>query len=130
MLIQPFSRWVHLTLFVLVHVEVRVGHVCNECVIRLLETQEVDDASCARKDSIQRPVILELSRDERALIPFFQWSRSKRVVTRFFPGNNEQVHGLVHKNSASRSSPFRLAFVASLASALSTRGSSNSPASS
>ena len=41
------SRWTQVTLFVLVHVEVRVGHVCNECVTRLLEAQEVDDASCA-----------------------------------------------------------------------------------
>ena len=41
------------------------------------------------------------------------------------PESNVQVHGLIHSKSASRSSSFSLAFVAS--SALSRRGSSNSP---
>ena len=34
--------------FVLVHVEIRVGHVDCECAMRLLETQVVEDASHAR----------------------------------------------------------------------------------
>ena len=58
LLIQPFGRWVPVTLFVFVDVEVR-----------LLEDQVVDDASCARscalcEDIIHGFVALELSCDE------------------------------------------------------------------
>ena len=69
LLFQPLCRWVHVTFFVLVLVEVRVGHVCCECVIRLLETQVVDDASRARSRArrthkIHGFVTLELSRNK------------------------------------------------------------------
>ena len=68
-LFQSLSRWVRVTFFVLVHVEVRVGHVCCERVVRLLEAQVVHDASSARSRARRKIIVhcfvtLELPRDK------------------------------------------------------------------
>ena len=140
--------------------EVRVFHVCCERVIRILETQVVDDSSCAqsrawRERIIHRLVTLEFSCDEscsdsvlpvvrvptchHSLLPeiilqvhsFVQCKTSRQsVVTRFFPRATCRSTVSYTPNSASRSSTFSLTFIASSVSALSTRGSCNSPASS
>ena len=89
LLFQPLSWWVHVTSFVLVHVEVRVGHVCCECVIRLLETQEVDDESRARgrarcEHIVHCFVTLELSRDESCSDSVFSCSPDPSVSSLVF----------------------------------------------
>ena len=93
LLLQPRSRRVHVTFFVLVRVEKRDGHACCACAIRLLETQKkVEDASRARigvelgtNTSYIVSSPLNSLATNRALIPSILFSRSQRIVTRFFP---------------------------------------------
>ena len=129
LLFQPLGRWVHVPFFVLVHVEVRVGHVCCEGVIRLLETQEVDDASGARSRArrtsyIASSLLFSLESCSDAVSSVVQIAVCRHSL---LADSCVHVHSLVHSNSASRPSSFRFA---SPVSVLSTRGSSNSQASS
>ena len=92
LLFQPSSQWVHVSLFVLVHVEARGGHVRKECVIRLLETQVVDDAPCAqssarREDIMHRFITLELTCDEPC---------SDSVLSVVHLPARMDIHSLVH----------------------------------
>ena len=116
LLIQSFGRWVPVTLFVFVDVEVR-----------LLEDQVVDDASYARscawrEDIIHRFVALELSCDESSSDSVLSVVRPpQRVVTRFFPGATGLSTVSYTPESASRSSSCSLAFIVSSASAPSNK---------
>ena len=91
LLLHPRSRRVDVTFFVLVRVEKRIGHACCECAIRLLKTKKVEDASRARigvelgtNTSYIVSSPLNSLATNRALIPSILFSRSQRVVTRFF----------------------------------------------
>ena len=125
------SRWVRVTFFILVHVQVRVGHVGCECVIRLLETQAVPARSRAWREHIMHCfVTLKFSCDESCSDSVLSMVQIPACRHSLLPESNVQVHGLVHSKFCEWSSSFSLAFVASSVSASSTRGSSNSPASS
>ena len=81
--------------------EVRVGHICCECVIRLLETQVVDDVSRARSRASREHIVhcfvtLELSRDDSRSDSVFSAVQIPACRHSLLPESNVHVHGLVH----------------------------------
>ena len=129
LLFQQFSRWVHVIFFVIVHVESRIGHFCCGCVVRLLEAQVVDDASCARSRAWREHIIhcfvtLEPSRDESCSDSVFSAVQIPACRHSLLPESNVQVHGLIHSQICE--SGRVLQFGIRPSSALSRKGSSNS----
>ena len=111
--IPQCSGWVQAAYLVFVHVEVRVCHVCCARVLRRLETQVVDDSSCARSRAwrgciIHRLVTVGFSCDESyadSVLSVVNVPACRRSLLREI---NLQVHGFAHSKLCESARLFQL----------------------
>ena len=102
LLFQPLCQWVHVTFFVLVHVEVRVGHVCCECAIRRLEKsimRFVHGVELRAHTSYSVSSPLNSLATNRALIPVFPVVQIPACRHSFLAETCVHIHSLVHSEA-------------------------------